>query len=194
MSCTGILLAAGRGRRFDSTGTHNKLLQQLPNGEIVVLQAARRLVQVLPDTLVVVSSKERELLALLQQAGLRTAVCPDATAGIGDSLAHAIGLTSTASGWVIALADMPYVQPATIAALHYALCAGADIAAPVMLGRRGNPVGFGGRHRAALLRLRGDQGARALLDTCPVTSVEVDDSGIFMDIDTPDDLLTEPTL
>lgn len=188
MSCTGILLAAGRGRRFDPTGAQNKLLQKLPNGEIVAVQAARRLAQVLPDALVVVNPDARELIALLRQEDIRTVICPAAATGIGDSLAHAISLTANAGAWVIALADMPHVQASTIVALYRALGSGADIAAPVMHARRGNPVGFSQRHRAALLNLHGDQGARALLDAFAVTLVEVDDPGIFMDIDTPDDL------
>jgi molybdenum cofactor cytidylyltransferase len=57
-----------------------------------------------------------------------------------------------------------------------------------MEGRRGNPVGFGRVHLAALLALRGDQGARRLLQTCPITEVPVADPGIFHDIDTPADL------
>jgi molybdenum cofactor cytidylyltransferase len=57
-----------------------------------------------------------------------------------------------------------------------------------MDGRRGNPVGFGRVHLAALLALEGDQGARRLLQTCPVTEVPVEDPGIFRDIDTPADL------
>lgn len=41
MALTGILLAAGRGRRFDPAGIHNKLLQRLPGGELVVAASAR---------------------------------------------------------------------------------------------------------------------------------------------------------
>jgi molybdenum cofactor cytidylyltransferase len=93
-----------------------------------------------------------------------------------------------AEGWLVALGDMPHVQPATIAALCDALAAGAAIAAPVYRGRRGNPVGFGREHLEALLALEGDQGARAILASQPVTLVEVADAGIFGDVDTPSDL------
>ena len=43
MALTGILLAAGRGRRFDPEGARNKLLQRLPGGELVVAASARTL-------------------------------------------------------------------------------------------------------------------------------------------------------
>ncbi|HBI69953.1 MAG TPA: molybdopterin-guanine dinucleotide biosynthesis protein MobA, partial [Massilia sp.] len=73
-------------------------------------------------------------------------------------------------------------------ALLAALADGADIAAPVHAGRRGNPVAFGAAHLPALLALEGEHGARALLRSMPVREVEVDDPGIFRDIDTPADL------
>ena len=83
---------------------------------------------------------------------------------------------------------MPHVAPATLRLLADALASGAGIAAPLMDGRRGNPVGFGRVHLDGLLALRGDQGARRLLQTFPVTEVPVADPGIFRDIDTPADL------
>jgi molybdenum cofactor cytidylyltransferase len=91
----------------------------------------------------------------------------------------------------VALGDMPYVDVSTLQALAAALAAGADIAAPVLDGRRGNPVGFGAVHLESLLALRGDAGARRLLQACPVTDIAVRDPGIFRDVDTPADL-TEP--
>ena len=188
MSCTGILLAAGRGRRFDPSGLQNKLMQTLPDGEQLVLRSARALAQALPDTLVVLRADADNLNALLDQAGLISTRCPDAAAGMGHSLAHAIRLRAEAIGWIVALADMPQVQSATIAALDAAIRAGADIAVPVYRNVRGNPVGFSRLHQQALLRSHGDRGARDLLHKFPVTEVAVDDPGIFFDVDLPDDL------
>lgn len=56
-------------------------------------------------------------------------------------------------------------------------------------GRRGNPVAFSRAHLPDLLRLTGDAGARSLLQYYPVQLVEVDDPGIHLDIDRPQDLL-----
>jgi molybdenum cofactor cytidylyltransferase len=97
-------------------------------------------------------------------------------------------LPQNPDAWLVALGDMPWVEPDTLRRLADALAGGATIAAPVMHGRRGNPVGFGRVHLEALLALSGDQGARRLLQTCPVTEVEVTDPGIFRDIDTLTDL------
>jgi molybdenum cofactor cytidylyltransferase len=191
-SAVGILMAAGRGRRFDPLGQRNKLLQVLPGGEQVVVASARKLLGVLPTVIAVVPPDDGGVAALLSALGCRVTVCPDADSGMAASLVHAIrhslSLGQAPDAWLVALGDMPHVAPATLQALADALNAGAPIAAPVMAGRRGNPVGFGSVHLQALLALQGDQGARRLLQGCPVTEVAVDDPGIFRDIDTPADL------
>jgi molybdenum cofactor cytidylyltransferase len=43
-------------------------------------------------------------------------------------------------------------------------------------------------HRAALLALEGDQGARKLLERARVTEVAVNDPGVLQDIDLASDL------
>jgi molybdenum cofactor cytidylyltransferase len=188
----GILLAAGRGRRFDPLGQRNKLLQALPEagGEPVVAASARKLLAVLDTVIAVVPPDDGGVGALLASIGCELTVCPDADSGMAASLVHAIrhSLPQAPAAWLVALGDMPHVAPATLRLLTDALAAGAPIAAPVLGGRRGNPVGFGRVHLQSLLALEGEQGARSLLQSCPVTAVPVDDPGIFLDIDTPDDL------
>jgi molybdenum cofactor cytidylyltransferase len=107
---------------------------------------------------------------------------------MGASLIFALSQMRDADGWVIALADMPYVQAATLDALVDALRQGADIALPVYQGRRGNPVGFSRKYLPQLLALGGDRGARELIKAYPVTEVAVDDAGVVRDIDTEADL------
>lgn len=188
MALVGILLAAGMGRRFDPSGDRNKLLQRLPGGQAVVAASARNLLAALPKVFAVVGPQGDDVAAELRALGCELAVCPNANEGMGASLAHAIGSLPQASGWLIALGDMPNVLPSTIAALALAVEQGAAIAVPVKDGRRGNPVAFGREHQAALLVLGGDQGARNIVKANPVTEIEVDDPGIFQDIDTDADL------
>src|SRR5947208_4959013 len=79
------------------------------------------------------------------------------------SLACGVQATPDADGWLVALADMPWIKPSTIRTLAAALTAGADIVAPSYNGERGHPVGFARRHYAALSALTGDEGARAIV-------------------------------
>lgn len=192
MALTGILLAAGRGRRFDPAGIHNKLLQRLPGGELVVAASARSLLAVLPRVVAVVAPNDGGVAELLRRLGCDVTVCGDADSGMGLSLAHAIRHALAdqppGQGWLVALGDMPFVAPSTLHALAAAVEEGAAIAAPLFAGRRGNPVAFGAGHRAALLALDGDQGARRLLAGSALTTIEVDDPGILHDIDSPADL------
>lgn len=183
----GILLAAGRGTRFDPSGVHSKLMQPLPGGELVAVAAATNFLAALPVVLAVVRAGD-PLGPVLAGLGCRVVECRTADRGLSASLAEGLTATREASGWIVALADMPRVAPDTIARLAAALQTGADIAAPLWQGRRGNPVGFGRRHLPALLRLEGDRGARDLLKAFPAVEVAVDDPGVCLDIDLPSDL------
>jgi molybdenum cofactor cytidylyltransferase len=185
----GILLAAGKGARFDPTGAQNKLMQLLPSGECVAVAAARTLLAALPQVLAVVRPGADTLATTLHDIGFTVITCPDADQGMGASLVFALAQVQDAAGWIIGLADMPYVKTASVSTLIAALNEGGDIVAPSYQGRRGNPVGFSRKHLTQLLSLSGDQGARNLLKTHPVTEVAVDDPGILHDIDTAIDLL-----
>jgi molybdenum cofactor cytidylyltransferase len=189
MTPVGILLAAGRGRRFDPSGARNKLLQPLAGGEPVAVASARALIAVLPKVIAVVRPDDGGVAEALRALGCDVTVCPAADQGMGASLAHAVRHSlPAAQSWLIALGDMPHVRQSTIQALADAVAGGAVIAAPVSGGRRGNPVAFGIECLPGLLALESDEGARRLLKLHPVTEVEVADPGIFQDIDQPADL------
>jgi molybdenum cofactor cytidylyltransferase len=190
MALVGILLAAGRGRRFDPSGVENKLLQMLggDGGEIVVAASAKNMLAVLPRVIAVVREGDDKVAALLGRLGCEVRVCATADMGMAESLTTAIEHTKGAEGWLIGLGDMPHVQPDTMRALVATIERGARIAAPVFEGRRGNPVAFSAYHLPLLLALEGDQGARAILKSHAVSDVVVDDEGVVRDIDTKQDL------
>ena len=204
-----ILLAAGRGRRFDPAGVANKLLQPLAGGAPVVVASARKLLSQFDKVIAVVAPNDGGVADVLRALGCTVTVCPDADSGMAASLVHAIRHSlaqlplqlptqlPAPDGWLIALGDMPFVLPSTIAALRDALAAGAAddiIAVPVCGGRRGNPAAFGAAYLPQLLALEGDQGARAIIQAAVVCEIGVDDPGIFSDIDTRADLAKTSTL
>jgi len=183
---TGILLAAGLGARF---GAH-KLLASLADGTPLAVAAARPLRRAVDEVLAVVRPGDAGLSALLLAEGLRVVECAQAELGMGHSLAAGVAASPGASGWVIALADMPYIKDATIAGVARAVAAGALMAAPFHRDRRGHPVGFNAGLYAELVALQGDRGARELLarHARALTRIDVDDAGILLDVDTPADL------
>jgi molybdenum cofactor cytidylyltransferase len=186
----GILLAAGRGTRFDPAGARNKLLQALPGGEPVAAASARALLAAVPRVVAVVRAEDSATASLLRAMGCEVVACADAGKGMAASLVCGVQYAQHAEGWLIALADMPFVRPATMTALVREIGQGGEaaIAAPVHEGQRGNPVAFGRAHLPALLALQGDQGARSILKNNPVNELAVVDPGILQDIDTPSDI------
>jgi molybdenum cofactor cytidylyltransferase len=187
----GILLAAGYSKRFGS----NKLLQALPAGSPqagtpIALASARHFLDALPDSVAVVRPRAQKLARILRDAGCNTVMCKNAGEGMGTSLAAGVRATPDANGWIVALADMPFIRPDTIRTVAKALQEGASIAAPSFRGKRGHPVGFARRFYEELSSLRGDEGARQFLKQHSdwVTLFEVDDPGVLRDIDKPSDL------
>ncbi len=186
---TGLLLAAGRGTRFDPTGQQNKLLAPLPDGTPIARAAAHPLLASVPRVVAVVRTGDEALAHLLNDAGCDVIFSSEAERGMGASLAAGVHASADADGWIVALADMPWVAPETVEAVARHLGQGSSIVAPVYRGRRGHPVGFGAMHGAALAALDGDVGARLLLETPDLTTIDVDDAGVIADVDTPGDLI-----
>jgi molybdenum cofactor cytidylyltransferase len=190
LASAGLLLAAGRGARFDASGKQNKLLAQFM-GSTVVEQSAANLAAVLQNKIAVIRPDATALRKKLESQGYRVVECPDAASGMGHSLAWGTAEAMKAFDiqiLVVALADMPSVKTKTIQLLLAASRQSDDIVAPTYQGKRGNPVVFRAKHFEALSRLSGDRGASHLLKTLPVNLVEVEDPGIHQDIDSPDDL------
>jgi molybdenum cofactor cytidylyltransferase len=186
LNIVGLLLAAGSATRFGS----DKLQHMLPHGVAIAVQSARHLKSEVSRVVAVVRPGGQEFSARLKSEGCEVVLCEDAAEGMGASLACAARAAGPADGYLVALADMPFVRRSTIAAVREALAAGAPFAAPYFRARRGHPVGIAGSFHEQLLALRGDEGARQLLaaNEARVRKVPVGDPGAIRDIDTPDDL------
>lgn len=182
----GILLAAGSARRFGAP----KLLHPLDDGLPVAVTAAQALMQVLPNTLAVVKPGDHALIEVFTKLGLQIVENPLADEGMGTSLAAGINAAAQADGWLIMLADMPWIQSATISALADRLKNGASMVAPLYAGRRGHPVGFSSRWLLPLRDLSGDKGARDLIaaNSDALELLATEDAGVLKDIDFPHDL------
>jgi len=193
----GLLLAAGSGSRFGGA----KLAAPLPRtshgvaaGTPIGVAACLHLVAALPRVIAVVRTIDVALRDLLQQTGAQIVVCDRAHEGMGVTLATGVAAAPDADGWVVALGDMPWIAPATIAAVAARVRDGASIVAPVHRGQRGHPVGFARAHQAALVALTGDEGARGLVaaNRALLELLDVQDPGVLLDVDRGEDLSAAP--
>lgn len=186
MNIVGLLLAAGSATRFGS----DKLQHSLPHGVAIAVQAARHLRSGVSRVVAVVRPGSEQLSENLKKEHCEIVVCENAAEGMGASLACAARAAGPAEGYLVALADMPFVRPSSIAAVRDALAGGAPLVAPFWRARRGHPVGIAGQFFEQLLSLRGDEGAKALLaaNQGRIMKIPVGDPGVIRDIDTPADL------
>lgn len=187
MRVAALLLAAGSASRFGS----DKLLHALPHEVPIAVQSARHLRAVFArDVYAVVRPDSQRLADLLRAEGCEVAVCKNAAEGMGASLACAVLAAGRADAYLVALADMPFIRPSSIAAVRDALLEGAALAVPYFRARRGHPVGISSRFSDRLAQLRGDEGAKRLLaeHASEIVKIPVGDPAVLRDIDTPGDL------
>lgn len=181
---TGLLLAAGKSRRFGG----QKLLAEL-HGQPIVLHSARSLSSC-DRVVAIIHGDDLELEKLLNAQDIETVINPEADLGMGNSIACGVKASQASDGWCILPADMPSVVTKTVEMVYKAIRDGAIIAAPFYRGQRGHPVGFSSTFSEELQSLEGDLGARYLLQRYAqdMHRIPTDDSGILMDIDTLNDL------
>lgn len=185
-----IVLAAGFGRRFGSDKRLAPLGDSTVAGTTVAVYR-----QVFDHVRVVLRPEDNALRAALASQGVAIVEAPDADAGMGHSLAA--GVTDLPWRYAfIALADMPFLRPATLTAL----CAAAAesnwqaIIRPVSTTpdapAQTHPVGLPADLFEVARASRGDAGARAVLAAHRdrLVRVPVDDDGVWRDIDRPGDL------
>ncbi|MBX2801737.1 MAG: molybdopterin-binding/glycosyltransferase family 2 protein [Myxococcales bacterium] len=185
-----VVLAAGASSRMGPT---NKLLAQLDGRPLVTWAVDAMLAGGADPVVVVVGHHEAEIRSALTDRAVQIVVNPTPEAGMGTSLATGVGaMPEDLDGWFVMLGDVPFVRASDLAALTAAFnpTAGAAICMPEHAKRRGHPVLWAARYRGQLAALRGDTGAKAILDahTADVCVVPVDNPGIHQDVDTPEAL------
>lgn len=190
MSIAGLILAAGRGTRFGA----DKRLARLPDGRTLLEVTLARHAGISQPLLIVLRPDDEAASVLARQHGAQVLICDpvdQADPGMGHSLACgacALLAMPQVEGVVVDLVDMPSVSAETLRRVHQALRDQGRAVVPRYQGQMGQPRGLPRACFEALSQLRGDQGARHLLDWQQAVHVEVDDAGILLDIDRPADL------
>jgi molybdenum cofactor cytidylyltransferase len=146
----------------------------------------------IPEIVIVLGHNADEILRALDAQSARIVLNPNHAAGLSSSLqAGLAALAPATDAAFIALADQPYVRAETYSALRNAYTrTRAPIVVPTHNGARGNPVLLARSIFPELMKLEGDVGARAVFahHAGEILRVPVDDPGILIDFDTPEDL------
>ena len=178
-----IILAAGLGTRFrQAGGVGNKLLAPLADGGLLLEQTlAHAQASGLP--LVVGTRPEYAgVLTLARQRGVRAVCLP--SSGSSESIAAGVRAAPAWAGWLILPGDMAWVTAADHRLAAQALADGAEQVRLRWQRFPGHPVGFSAAWYDRLLALRGDSGARELLDPALLRVIDAH-SGVIRDADLP---------
>ncbi|CAI1963683.1 MULTISPECIES: NTP transferase domain-containing protein [Serratia] len=190
---TGIVItAAGRGERFIQAGGSGNKLNALLQGKTVF---EHTLQQALASGLPVQVVTRPENLPVQQVCAAYQVPCTLlASGGLGESIAAGVAATANWNGWLIHLADMPFVSPQIFVQVAAALSQ-HNIVRPSFQHQPGHPVGFTAILRKQLCALHGDNGARELLRSHgEVYLLHLDQPGIVQDIDLPSQLVANESI
>jgi molybdenum cofactor cytidylyltransferase len=185
-SSLAIIPAAGRSERFGGM----KLLADI-GGEPLLNRTLRSVLEASVERVIVVIAPGVSLssVALLADHRVRLVTNPDPSRGMFSSIQA--GLAADSGDPILILpADIPFVWPATVAAL-LAQCLRADApVVPAHARRRGHPIVVPRRLRDALLAANPLVSLKDALTRLNVSPLEiaVEDPGVLRDVDRREDL------
>ncbi len=185
-----ILLAAGESRRM---GYPKPLLKI--GDDTFIGHLAAEILEVIPRLVIVLGAHADRVRPAIPRDG-RIAVLDNPAYARGQLSSLKVGLrfaiAEHARAVVVHLADHPKVAATTFREL---VAAHDRLSRPIVIaryqGRRGHPALFDAAVFDELLDAPEDQGARVVVNADPgrVAYVDVDDAGVALDLDTPDDLI-----
>jgi len=180
---TGVILAAGGSSRL---GEPKQLIEWRDRP---LIWHAVRAAEGLDQVIVVIGEQAGELRKALKKEWVELVENADWEAGQSSSVRAGIeSISESTEAMVFLLADMPFVSSELVSALvqRYRQTL-APLVATWAGGRRANPVLFDRETFPDLLKLKGDQGGRAIFRRFEREFVEWDDT-VLLDVDTPEDL------
>ena len=183
-----IVLAAGAASRFGSA----KQLVRI-SGRPLLHNTVSNAVEITGGaTIVVLGAYAAELAPLLSHTPASVLINRDWVEGIGSSIRRGVAaLPSTCTAVMVVLADQAAVTAQDLQRLVSAWKRQPEyVAAALYSGSTGVPAIFPRSRFTELSQLRGDSGARRLLQRNPDRVVRVPMDSAALDIDTPEDLLS----
>ncbi|HJT17202.1 MAG TPA: nucleotidyltransferase family protein [Thermoanaerobaculia bacterium] len=176
-----LVLAAGASKRL---GRPKQLVRF--EGEALIARAARIASEMAPAIVVISPEMRKQCEDRLQPVGrLKPAhtlrIIENANAAEGMASSIRCGVEAAQGDVIITLCDQPHVRSEHLRALA---SAGAPIAASGYNGIRGVPAFFAAKFRDELLALRGDAGARSVIEAHRDEVVTIPFEAAGFDVDT----------
>jgi len=184
-----IVLAAGRSVRM---GDQNKLLLPVLGKPMITHVIEQIRASIISEILVVLDGQDKEVSSLISGKGLQIIINEHSHLGLTSSIQAGVsGANKKTSGFILALADMPWLLPSDFDLLIRAFIdeGAAKIIVPVWEGQRGNPVVFPSSFKDELLQHQEPNGCRGVVKSYPDQVFEqlFTNDHIIKDIDRPED-------
>lgn len=178
-----VVLAAGSSRRMGNP----KLLLRW-RGATLLRRAAEAALGACPRVVVVVGPEPERMREELRGLPVEVVVNPDHGEGIASSLRRGVQSVHDADAVLVTLADQPAVAAEHLRRLVQAYrSSGARLVAASYAGTVGVPAVFGRELFPELLSLRGDAGAKRVVERHRDEAVLVPVPEAAVDVDTPED-------
>lgn len=181
-----IIAAAGCAERFKKAGGEGNKLNALLNSSSVFAQTLRNALASGLQVHVVTRPENSQVQALCLAQQVRVTLIE--SSGLGESIAAGVRANASWQGWLIHLADMPFVPPAVFVEVADALKS-HTLVRPCVSTQPGHPVAFDHNWYSKLSQLTGDNGARELLRGESMHIIEIKDADSQRDIDLPSQLV-----
>ena len=189
-----LVLAAGQSKRFGS----DKLMAKMADNQPMIAHSLAPLLALAKDRSlelnVITRADNLPLINYLATQGINYSLCPDASLGMGHSIAYGIKENSTWHGWMIALADMPNVNLELLTNLLENINKDpSEIVRPAFIRNNkikpAHPVYFPKQYRDQLCQLTGDNGAKSIIKQQKLLTKignQIIEERTLMDMDTPE--------
>ncbi|MBI3872281.1 MAG: nucleotidyltransferase family protein [candidate division Zixibacteria bacterium] len=180
----GLILAAGQGKRLGQV----KPLLTHDHATLLRMVVERMRASALDHLIVVLGHEASKIVQKISIGGLKIVINGEHRMGLSSSLQRGLArMPPRCQAVMVALADMPLVTTATINTLISEYNKGKKgIVVPVYNHQRGHPVIIDLKYLEFLLALRGDVGAKSVLEAHPkdVHEVPIDSDEVLIDVDT----------
>jgi molybdenum cofactor cytidylyltransferase len=184
-----ILLAAGVSRRMNGV---NKLLLPFKNKTIVQITIENLIQANIGKIIVVTGHQSEQVQSVLKDYPIEMVFNPNYATGMTGSIQTGLlHVEEDADAYMIALSDMPFIQPKMYQLLaqqfenQWVVNQQPLIVAPVLDGKRGNPMLFSKDFKPKLLAHDAPDGCKEIVmaHAAAILTVDLATKGVFQDID-----------